>query len=335
MTSQSKISIPSGLSEEALTGYIHTATLSTTDLETYRHFYGDVLKMKIDPIFISDEEKTKQKEFWNIPVNVNYDLYHCYRSTVPSLIQMRILHLKTETPKIHTSYSSYELGSFSLGFPTTDAKGMDERLKGYKVGAMAPMQFGEIDNGDGTSRQYIETIYKGPDFLHCVGIERVNQEQLAPCDPLDGFGGPGYSAFVAKDSDAEVAFYKEVLEHKLVFDSVWESAEGGALGVKAGTPFRFAGIYAPGAKQNHFLILDFKDGNMIDTGVQSCLPNQGLGMYSFQTSDIKKVVSNARHKNIKVISEIQDRKDYILGEGKGCLLESPNGLYIEIFQKNG
>ncbi|WP_350288867.1 hypothetical protein [uncultured Croceitalea sp.] len=328
------LDIPNGIGEGALTSYIHTATLCTVDLEKYRHFYGEVMKMNFDVVSLTEAEKDAQRSFWNIPQDLDYDLYHCYRPTVPSLIQLRILHLKTATPHIHKSYSSYELGSFSLGFPTSDAKGMDKRMQEYEVKAMAPMQLGDIVRANGDKGHYLETIYQGPDYLHCVGIERVNYPQLAPCDPADGFGGPGYSAFVAKDSDAEVAFYIDVLEHYILFDSVWEAADEGALGVNPGTPFRFCGIYAPEAKQNHYLLLDFKDGNMVDTGVQSCIPNQGLGMYTFQTKDINKVMRNAKSKGVKIISEIQEVSDYILGDGMACLLETPNGLYIEIFQQN-
>lgn len=331
---KTQLDIPTGIGEGALTGYIHTATLCTVDLETYRHFYGKVMKMNFDAIQLTEDEKKTQRTFWHIPNAIDYDVYHCYRSSVPSLIQLRIIHLKTPTPQIHTSYSSYELGSFSLGFPCADAKGMDKRMQDYDVKAMAPMQLGDIVRANGEKGQYLETIYQGPDYLHCVGIERVNYPQLAPCDPIDGFGGPGYSAFVAKDSDAELSFYTEVLEHYVLFDSVWEAAEDGALGVHAGTPFRFCGIYAQEAKQNHYLLLDFKDGNMVDTGVQSCIPNQGLGMYSFQTSNIAKVIQNAKDKNIKIKSEIQHVTDYILGEGKACVLETPNGLYVEIFEQN-
>jgi len=309
--------IPTGIGKGALTGYIHTATLCTLDLETYRHFYGEVMKMQIDAVALTTDEKETQRSFWNIPEDVDYDLYHCYRATVPSLIQLRILHLKTPTPSIHNSYSSYETGSFSLGFPTSDAKGMDKRMQEYGVKAMAPMQLGDIVRADGQAGHYLETIYQGPDYLHCVGIERVDYPQLAPCDPIDGFGGPGYSAFVARDSDAEIAFYTEVLDHYILFDSVWEAADKGALGVKTGTPFRFC---------------DFKDGNMVDTGVQSCMPNQGLGMWTFHTNAIEKVMERAKSKNIKVISKIQAVSDYIMGDGKACVLETPNGFYVELFQ---
>ena len=335
MANHKNVNIPNGISQNALVGYIHTATCCTTDLDTYKHFYGEVMMMEVEgPFELSEEEKLNQKVRWNIPSEVDYDLYHIYRKAVPSLIHLRILHLKKATPQIHNSYSSYELGSFSLGFPTSNAKKMHERMEHFKVEAMAPMQLGDIVRADGKAGQYLETIYKGPDYLHCVGIERVNYEQLAPCDPATGFGGPGYSAFVAKDSDAEVAFYTDVLGHFVLFDSIWETAEGSALGTGPKVPFRFTGIYAQGAKQNHFLLLDFKDGNMIDTGVQSCPPNQGLGMYTFCTTSIGEVYQKAVDHGIKVLSSIREIEDPILGMGRGCLLETPNGFYIEIFEES-
>ena len=325
--------IPKGIAKEALVGYIQVATFCTIDIAAYQHFYGEIMMMEVEgPLLISPQEKKAQNEFWNLADDLDYDLYHIYRPTVPSLIHLRVLHLKKETPQIHQSYSSYELGSFSLGFPTSDAKRMHERMEAHQVKSMAPMQRGDITQADGTLRYYLETIYKGPDFIHCVGIERIDYPQLAPCDPETGFGGPGYSAFVAKDSDAEISFYTEVLDHYVLFDNVWESAEGSALGIDPGIPFRFAAVYSPGAKQNHFLLLDFTKEKNIETGVQSCLPNQGLGMYTFQTRSIKKVLERAKAHNAKILSAERKINDPILGEVNACLLETPNGFYIEIIE---
>ncbi|MEM6801739.1 MAG: VOC family protein [Bacteroidota bacterium] len=330
---QSQAIIPSGISENALTGHLNVATFCTEDLEGYKHFYGEIMKMQIEgPFSLSAEEKQTQRSFWHIPDEIDYDLYHFYRASVPSLVHMRVLHLKTSTPRIHQSYNSYELGTFSLGFPTSDAKAMDERMKAYEVEAMAAMQLGDIVRANGEKGQYLEIIYKGPDYLHCVGIERVNFPQLAPCDPKDGFGGPGYSALVPIDSQAEMDFYTEVLDFFVLFDANWETAEGSALGTGPGVPFRFVALYAQGAEQNHILLLDFKDGNQIDTGVPSHLPNQGLGMYTYQSSNIEEVQRRAVSHGVEVLSPIKEVNDSILGRGKACLLLSPNKMYIEIFQ---
>ncbi len=325
---------PSGISEGAVTGYLHTATLCTADLDQYRHFYGKIMNMKIDgPIKLSAKEKSDQHSLWHIPENIDYDLYHCYRSSVPSLIQLRIIHLKTATPFIHQSYSAYELGSFSLGFPTSDAHWFHDRLEKFGVKAMAPMQIGDIIRADGVPGQYIETIYQGPDYLHCVGIERVGISQLAPCDDK-GFGGPGYSALVVKDAEAEISFYTHVLGHSILLDEVWETAEGSALGIPGGVPYRFTSIWPEGANQNYVIILEFKDGGAIDNGIPSHIPNQGLGMYTYQTKNINMAVERSNKNGNILLSAVRDVNDSILGKGKACVLQSPSGFYFEIFEPN-
>jgi len=321
---------PTGLNSTNITSYIHTATLCTTSLDFYKKFYGDILELTIDRIEQSEDQKIKDKAFWNIPASMDYDLFHFYRKSVPSLIHLRVLHLKSHTPHIHQSYNSYELGSFSLGFPTSKAYDLDKRLRGQGIQSMAPTQVGDIVRSDGVPGQYIETIYQGPDFLHIVGIERVNISQLAPCDPVNGLGGPGYSALVARDAQAEIEFYQKVLGWRIELDQVWETAEGSALGIDAGAPFRFTSLYAPVTDQNYLIILEFKDGNTIDTGIPSCPPHQGLGMYTFMTKDIDRIKESAEALKIVILSDIQTRKDAILGEGRYMVLQSPNHMYIEI-----
>ncbi len=325
--------IPHGISEEGQTGHLNTATLCTVDIAGYKKFYGDIMQMNmIGPIAMPSEQKIIQKTFWNIPEHIDYDLYHFTRSAVPSLIQLRVLHLKNDTPHIHNSYNSYELGSFSLGFPTSDAKAFDKRLKSQGIDTMAPMQVGDIVRADGVPGQYIETIYKGPDFLHCVGIERVNIPQLAPCDPNSEFCGPGYSALVVKNGDREIEFFTKVLDYYTLYDQIWKTSPGSALGIAEGTPYRFTGYYAQGSKQNYIISLEFQEGSEIDTGISTCPPNQGLGMYSFFVRSVDDVIQRAKDHDMTIISTPRLINDPIIGEGKACVLQSPGGMYFELFE---
>jgi len=303
-----QINIPLGIHSGSLVGHLHTVTLCTVDIDEYKQFYGDVMQMTIEgPIMQTETDRAQQKSFWNIPSDIEYDLYHFYRQAVPSLLHLRVLHLKAETPKIHNSYNSYELGSFSLGFPTADAKKFDERMKAHNIGEMAPMQVGDIVRADGVPGQYLETIYHGPDYLHCVGIERVAISQLAPCDPDGLFCGPGYSALVSNDAEAEIRFYTKVLDHYTQLDAVWNASTGSALGVVEGVP---------------------------DTGVESHIPNQGLGMYSFYTSSIEDVLDRAEEEETEILSDISVVNDPIVGHGKAILLKAPSGMFIEIIEKH-
>ena len=286
------------------------------------------------PFEFSEKEKQKQKDFWKIPHEVDYDFYHLYRASVPSLIHLRILHLKTPTPHVHGSYNAYELGSFSLGFPTSDAFGLHDRLAAFGIQSMAPTQVDDIVRADGVPGQYIETIYQGPDFLHIVGIERVGISQLAPCDPVNGIGGPGYSALVVKDAESEIDFFINILGHFTLIDAEWKTAEGSALGTGPDVPYRFTSIYPQNQDQNYVIILQFLDGNEIETSAQCIPPNQGLIMYSFQTSDLNEIVKRCQRNEVSILSKPKHFCDPILGSGTKCLIATPSGFFVEIFQQD-
>jgi len=319
-----------------LCGYLHTATLSTNDLEGIRKFYVDGMGMTLEgPIELQEDQERTQRKLWDIPSDVSYAYYHLYRPSVPTLIQIRLLVFKEEHPTIHKSYKSLELGPFSLGFPNLDQKGLDQKLEGLGVSFMAPLQEGTIPRPDGTEYRYWETIYKGPDYLHCVGIERGDgMPPLAPCDPVTKLGGPGYSAQVIDNSDHFISFLTDVLDLELRADRYWEAAAGSALGIEEGVPFRFALVYAKGSTQNHFLFLDFKESEMIDTGVPPRIPNGGLGAWTLETSDIGQVISNARSFGSRVLSEPMVYDSPIFGECSIASMLAPNGFIIEVFERN-
>jgi len=117
-------------------------------------------------------------------------------------------------------------------------------------------------------------------------------------------------------------------------DRYWEAAAGSALGIEEGVPFRFALVYAKGSTQNHFLFLDFKESEMIDTGVPPRIPNGGLGAWTLETSDIGQVISNARSFGSRVLSEPMVYDSPIFGECSIASMLAPNGFIIEVFERN-
>ena len=318
---------------EGLCNHLHTATLCSVDLEGIKKFYVGVMGMTIDgPISLTSEQKSTQRKLWGIPDDIDYDYYHIHRAAVPSLINIRLLHLQTATPHIHKSYSSRELGSFSLGFPNGDIKQMDKRVEEGGFGQMAPMQTGDVTR-DGKTYPYYETIYQGPDYLHCVGLQRGGgMEQVSPIDKVTNLGGPGYSAFVTDRSDDELDFYINVLGLEIRFDWVWEASPGSALGIAEGVPFRFVSLYAQGSHQNHLLFLDYKDGIFEETNAPPCIPNQGLGMWTFETKDMDAVISNAKTKGISVVGGPDQCDDPIVGKCKSLTLKTPSGFLVEVFE---
>ncbi len=321
--------------QNGLCGGIHTATLCTNDLQAIKDFYVKGMGMQLEgPYQLSSNTIQTQHDLWGLESPVKYEYYHLHRASVPGLIQLRVLFMQSETPMIHKSYSSREIGSFSLGFPNGDQKSLDTKLRSQGVEAMAPLQIDEIARPDGTTYPYLETIFKGPDYLHCVGIERGGgMSQLAPIDTTTNLGGPGYSAFVTDRSDQELAFYTEVLDMELRADRYWEAAEDGALGIPAGVSFRFSLVYAPGTAKNHMLFLDYQDGIFEQPAAPSRIPNRGLAMWTIETSDMELVLQNASKQNIDIIARNIGLEDPIIGRAKCSTLLTPTGFLIEVFEK--
>lgn len=322
-------------SEPGLCGHLHTATLCTNDLDNIKKFYVEGMGLTIHgPISFTAEQKEVQRKIWDIPDDLFYSYYHLTRTAVPSLVQIRLLVFDQDTPSMHKSYSSLELGPFSLGFPNLNEKALDKKLYALGIESMAPLQIGEIKKADGSSYNYLETIFKGPDYLHCVGIQRDSgMPQVSPCDPETELGGPGYSAQVITDSDNFMSFLQEVLDLELRQDWYWEASPGSALGLPEGTPFRFMLVYAKAATQNHFLFLDFKESKMIDTGIEPRIPNKGLGAWTIETKNISEIKSRAEKFGAKIISEPLQYDSPIYGKAKVMTFLAPNNFLIEVFEK--
>lgn len=322
-------------SATGLCGGLHTATIATVDLVQYIKFYVEAMEMTLEgPLPINKDTKKKQRLLWDIPDHINWDTYHLHRPEVPGLIQIRLLVLHQPTPSIHKSYSSREVGPFSLGFPNGDQYGLDKELKDRGFDTMAPIQVGTIELPTGQSYRYIETIYKAPDFLHAVGIERMDgMPPLSPIDERTKKGGPGYSAMVVPESDKMLSFLTEVLDMELRADRIWEASPDGALGIPAGVPFRFALVYAKGTAKNHLLFLDYKDDIFEEIEVPPRIPNRGLGMWTFETQNIEEVFERAMTNKVTIIQESTVYEDPILGKVKVMTMLAPNGFLIEVFQK--
>ncbi len=318
----------------ALCGSLHTITLATNSLDSARLFYVDALGMTLEgPFKIPNEVKDLQRKFWNIPDEIDWDTYRLHRPSVSGLIQIRLMVLDQITPLIHKGWNPRELGPFTIGFPNLNQVALDNRLNSHGFSSRAPLQEGRIPRPDGTSYRYIETVYKAPDFVHAVGIERKDgMPQLAPVDSLTELGGPGYSGMILEDSDTFLKFLTEVMDLELRSDRHWKTSPGSALGVEEGIPFRFSLVYAKGQNHGHLLFMDYEDDQFVSLEVEPKIPNRGLGMWTFQTSNIDELKSRLENFGSPILYGPTSYEDPILGKKQVMTFLAPNGFLMEVFQ---
>ncbi|MCU0340164.1 MAG: VOC family protein [Spirosomaceae bacterium] len=325
---------PKSSEADALTLPLFGTTLCTVSLEETRLFYEKGFGMTLrGPIAQDAKSKATERKMYDIPADIDWTLYMLERPNVPSL-KVRVMLLNKPTPSIHQSWNTLELGVLAMGFPNDIQPKLDSTMRRIGFGAWAPMNVYPVDAADGSKYTVYETIFNGPDFVKGVGITRGDgMSQLSPTDPRSGYGGPGYSSQIVDNSDDIIDFYVNLLGYEVRSDRVWTTS--GALGVPAGTQYRFLTIYAKGSRWGHLLFVEFKNQKAYDVGVPKKIPNRGLGCWTFPCKDLNEVwqkIQAARGK-YRVVMPPTDINSPYYGKRKAMTLLAPNGFLVEVFQQ--
>ena len=320
---------------DALALPLHTVTIATNSLEESLHFDRDSLGMTAEgPIEVEEEIARTQRLLWGIEGDETWDLYLLTRPGA-EVAQIRLLVMHKTQPSIHKSWNSMELGTFSMGFPNDGQVQRDRDMRRAGYGALNPIEIYDVPRTDGVMYEIQETIYNGPDFVHAVGIHRAGgMPQLGDLN-AEGLGGPAYSAQVIEDSDAVLGFYMDVLGMELRSDRTWKSAgTEGAMNLPDGTVFRFSIVFAKGYPPGgHLLFVDFENIEAIDTGVPSRLPNRGIGLWSFSTEKLDRILENAANANTPVIHGPVIYDSPTQGKIRVATLLAPNNFVVEVFEQ--
>lgn len=318
---------------------LSTVTLSTQSMDQIRLFYGDGMGMTLTgPIEVSEQDAAAQKQMWGIADDIIYDEYHLTRPGAEiagrGAMKIRVLDIKTPVPSVHQSWDPRSLGGFTIGFPTLDQDALDAKIRDLGFGALNEIEKYKVPRTDGTLYDIHETIFNGPDFVHAVGINRVDMSPLGAIDAETKLGGPGYSAQVVANSDHVLAFYTDVLGLELRRDMTWKSAgKDGAMALPNGTEFRFALVFAKGfGPGGHMLFLDFLNIDPITSGVPPRLPNLGIGMWSFPVTDLAQVLENAESFGSEIVAGATAVNSPLFGPVTAATLLAPNGLLIELYE---
>ena len=326
---------PKTTADAAATGPLHTATICTHDLAGSLRLYRDGLGLRVrGPVEVSDQVRRAENTLWGMPPGTRWALYLLDRAGVEGAARIRLLVFDAPGPAIRRTWDPREPAPFTLGFPTTDLPALDARLRQLGFESLAPMEQSQIPRPDGTKYGLQESVFKGPDRVHAVGVSRLDgMPQLGPVDPSTGHGGPAYSAQVVTNSDDVVRFYCDVLGLELRSDREWKSGPTSAIGLPAGTAFRLALIYSPGASTGQLLLMDFRGGTAASSGVAPRPPNRGVGVYSFAVKSLDATAAKVRAAGVTVLGEPTRIDTPDLGAVRAMSVLAPNGVVVELFER--
>jgi catechol 2,3-dioxygenase-like lactoylglutathione lyase family enzyme len=326
---------PRTSAESAATGPLHTATICTDDLAGSLRLYRDGLGLRVrGPIAVSDQVRQTQNALWGMPPSERWSLYLLDRPAVDLAVRVRLLVFDRPGPVIRKTWDPREPGPFTLGFPTANLPALDAAVRALGFASLAPMEQSQIPRPDGSKYGLMESVFKGPDKVHAVGVSRLDDmPQLGPVDPATGHGGPAYSAQVVVNSDAVIAFYRDVLGMELRSDREWKSGPTSAIGLPAGTPFRLALVYSPGASTGQLLLMDFRDGTAPSSGVAPRPPNRGIGVYSFPVRSLDATAAKIRAAGVTMVNGPVSYDSPDFGPHRAMTVLAPNGVVVELFER--
>ena len=324
--------------DDAITRQLHTVTIVTADLEESTRFYRDGLGLALEgPITEDDDTRKAQAQLWGLPDDLDWEMHLLRRPGVDGTIQIRLIVTDDTSPQIHTSWDPREPGPFSLGFPADTIETWDPEMRDMGFASRNEMEQYQVPRPDGTTYGIHETIFNGPDFNHAVLISRRDgMPQLGPVAADSGRGGPVYSAMIVEDSNSFISFFVDVLGLELRSDREWKSAgTEGALNVPDGTEFRFAILYAHGARFGHLLILEFRGGaGLPSTGVAPRPPNRGLASWTFPVRDLDEVLERIESAGHELVAGPVTLDTQDLGSHRVATVLAPNGFLVELFEAN-
>lgn len=312
--------------ESGLTGPLYTVTIITPDLPALAKMYRDGLGMELSgPIAIDASQRKALNGAWGIPDSIGWTMHMLRRPTVPLATQIRVIVTASPTPAIRKSWSRQELGPYGMGFPTTDVTAWDKHVLGLGFTRATPeIERFPLKKSDGTPYNVLEATFNGPEYLRAIAISRRDgMAQVGDLDTITGRGGPAYGTQVVASIDAMAKFLVDVLDYEVRTDRMWRAYE---------VPFRFATIYAKGAKNGHVALAEYaaKDTEA-GTGAPPAPPNRGMAMWSFSTTSVDAIATRAKAAGFKFSSYNRiDLPD--LGPRNAITITAPNGFLVEAFE---
>lgn len=293
-------------SKKALTGPQYLITLCTHDLYGIKNLLLDGLAMTMEgPFEISESQRAKQNILWEIPDEIEYDIYRFSQDNSNGHLKIRLIHVHDATPEIRQSYNSRELGMMSLNFSTTRTEVLDKHFK--KLVA--------LKRGQGE-------VYKGTNFVQFTN--RKNEE----------ISGNLFSTTLVSDrAEEDATFLVKVLGLTKTTDDFFSTTKRALPGIEKNVMYRAIDLNIAEQQEPLIKLIEYEDGYFIEGEAIPRLPNQGFGMISFQTADLGEVLARAYAQQIKVYRSPRKVSDVILGDSIVMTLLSPGGLILEVFNK--
>jgi len=289
------ISAPSTLAKKVLTGPLRLVTLCSDDIDDVKAFYESELSLNvIGPIEIGDVDKLRS--YYGIPDNIDIAIYQIEPEHDDDQVHIRVINISESTPAVKSSHDAREVGLLMIN---KYSKSDGQRLK-------SPDHFYWNNN---TTQ---EVSFNG-------------NEDYLPTYPT--------ITFITDQAEEDLTFFTHILGMDLLSDATNMISKVDLPGLTSSTVIREICLQSKTGTGSILKLVSFDDEQYKETVAAPRLPNQGITMCSFETTDIGEVLARAHAKQIKVYRTPRKMIDPILGAVIAMSLLGPTGFIIEVYSR--
>ena len=293
--------------ETALCGALRVITICTHHFASTKRYNNKILKLPHEgPISLDDSDSKRLKSLWGIEDSMDFE-YHVFASRIlEEGLQIRVLHMNQEISSIYESHHPRNIGVHSIVFHSTNWNKINSKIKEKgvrKVKGLKRLDEAEVKNERtkilGPSQLFYEVVSDDKDFIE---IE-INSDAF----------------------DQERKFFSKVLGHPHFKISNYELNEVGvqyhtvSSSIKDDTAINF---------------IEFEDNFYKEVNEPPRIPNEGIGMLSFETKDIGEVLARCHAHQFQVYRTPRKVNDPIYGEAISMTILAPTGMLIEVYNKS-
>ena len=321
---------------DALAGPLAAATVVTSDMESCRRFYSDLMGLKPALDHLPEQTRAPLTRLWGLEDSGDWEHVLYQQPGSPDMPYLRVIGVGGDQPEVRPGMNALLEGGLAVGFACADMPELIDRGDSMGFGTIAGVTRIPLHRPDGTPYDALETHLRAPDGVYVLGIARPSD--LAPICPVgEGSltGGPAYSSQVINNGQRSLDFYTEVLGYEVRRDIELpsEGPAGGLLDVPPGSNMRFLQVFAPGSESRYLVFLDW-----FDTGqgalAPSQPPNRGMVMWSFMVTDLDAVLGRAETFGAEQLCgpEVVDARPAGMATRRATLA-APNGFAVELIEE--
>ncbi len=324
---------PTSDPSSAIVSPLRIITLATDDLTSTRRFYQGALGMTPSMTQVTGGAAAALIKHWGLPPASSLQVLTFTRPELPEATVVRAIAVPQGTPVMRPDYNAEFTGALGMGVPVSGMEARDAVVTALGFKSAVGITKMDFPRADKTTYTVGEVHYLAPDNILVLSVDRADMRPVGPIDPALGIGGPSYSSALIDDAERAAPFFRDVLGLEMRREFTFQSkGPDGGMRLPAGTDVRFQQWFTPGSRTGYLVIMD-----LVNAGKRPPAPlglqRRGIGMWSFETSDLQAIEQRARKAKASILKPAALIDAPGIGRVRSLVIATPDGFPIEVYMR--